>query len=120
MTFIPDSISRNQLLSLQVNAEPDFVPADTTADSRVELDVYIDALIQTLQEDHPGPVAAKTLALRLLSHLGAWHDFTADKKFDEKDISCLLWAGDEKLIHMAWSCLDQVDLGEDECECNVS
>lgn len=120
MTFIPDSISRNELLSLQVNAEPDFVPAETTAEAKVELDVYIDALYQTLQEDHPGPISAKALALHLLGHLGAWHDVIADRKFNEADSSCLLWAGDEKLLHMAWSCLNQVDLGEDQCECNAS
>lgn len=120
MTFIPDSISRNQLLSLQVDAEPDFVPAETSDGAKVDLDVYIDALIETLQEDHPGPIAAKALALRILSHLGAWHDVIADKKFSEKDDTCLLWAGDEKLIHIAYSCLDKVDLGEDPCDCNVS
>tara|TARA_R110001592_G_scaffold22603_2_gene89674 strand:- start:1855 stop:2217 length:363 start_codon:yes stop_codon:yes gene_type:complete len=112
MTYIPDRISRKELLSLQVNAEPGFVPAETTAKSKVELDVYIDALIQTLQEDQPGPVAAKALALRLVSQLRSWHEFIADKRFEEKDISCLTWAGDEKLLHMAWSCLEKVDLDD--------
>lgn len=120
MTFIPDSISRNQLLSLQVDAEPDFVPAETTDSTEADLDAYIDALLETLHEDHPGPIPAKAVALRILSHLGAWHDMMADKKFSENDNSCLLWAGDEKLIHMAYSCLDRVDLGEDTCEGNVS
>jgi len=113
MTIIPDSVSFNELLRLQVDAEPDYVPADALED----LDKYLESILALLQEDHPGPVAFKELALRILAHLGAWHDIMADKKFNEKDNTCLLWAADEKLLHTAWSCLDRVDLGEEPCEC---
>ena len=114
MTFIPDSISTNALRRLQVDAEADYVPAE----DNVDLDTYLESMLTLLQENYPGPVAFKTLALRILTHLGAWHDMMADKKFSEKDDACLLWAADEKLLHMAWSCLDRVDLGEDPCECS--
>ena len=107
MTFIPNSISTNALRRLQLDAEADYVPAET----EVELNEYLESILTLLQEDYPGPTAFKELALRILIHLGAWHDMIADKKFNEKDNTCLLWAADEKLIHMAWSCLDQVDLG---------
>jgi hypothetical protein len=116
MTIIPDSISTNDLLRLQVNAEPDFVPSDETKHD--DLDISIEAYLEVFQNEHPGPVAAKKLALRILSHLGAWHDVMANQKLSEGDAACLLWAGDEKLIHMAWSCLERVDLGDQECECD--
>lgn len=116
MTFIPDSISTNELLRLKANAEPDNIPQEST----VNLAVYIEEVLKSLQENHPGPVAFKALALRILSNLGAWHDVMAEKKFKEGDECSLLWAGDEKLIHMAWSCLNEVDLGEDCCECNTN
>lgn len=113
MTSIPDRISTNALRRLQVDAKADYVPEETEG----ELNEYLESILTFLQEDYPGPIAFKELALRILIHLGAWHDMMADKKFNEKDESCLLWAADEKLIHMAWSCLDQVDLGEEPCEC---
>ena len=117
LTFIPDSISTNDLLRLQVDAEPDFVPDERPAvDHQDDLDLSIDAFIEVFENEHKSPLAAKRLCLRLLIQLGAWHDVIADKKFAEKDESCLLWAGDEKLIHMAYSLLSRVDLGE-ECEC---
>lgn len=113
LTFIPDSISTNDLLRLQVDAEADFVPEDEK-----DLDSFIEATIEMFQAEHKGPAASKALVLRILSQLGAWHDFVADKKFKENDESCLLWAADEKLIHMAFSCLERVDLGDQECTCN--
>ena len=116
LTFIPDSISTNDLLRLQVNAEPDFVPSDEP--KLTDMDISIEAYLEVFQNEHPSPVAAKKLALCILSRLGAWHDNMAIKKLAEGDSGCLLWAGDEKLIHMAWSCLDKVDLGDQECECD--
>ena len=110
MTFIPDSVSRDELLRLTVDAEPDFVPAEEK-----DLDAFIEATLETFQKEFKTPAASKALALRILSMLGAWHDVMADKKFDDNDNSCLAWAGDEKLIHIAWSCLDRVDLGENQC-----
>ena len=119
MTFIPDSISTNDLLRLQVNAEPDFVPDERPAvNHQDDEELSIEAFIEVFQKEHASPVATKKLCLRLLSQLGAWHDIMADKKFDEKDATCLLWAGDEKLIHMAFSCLERVDLGDQGCECD--
>ena len=112
MTSIPDSISTSDLLRLQVDAEPDFVPEE--AEEEKDLDSFIEATLQVFQAEHSSPVAAKALALRILSQLGAWHDHVADKKFKEGDDTCLLWAGDEKLIHMAFSCLERVDLGDQE------
>ena len=113
MTIIPDSISRNELLRLTVNAEPDFVPEEEE-----DLDTFIEATLEVFQAEHPKPAASKALALRILGQLGAWHDVIADKKFKENDESCMLWAADEKLIHMAFSCLQRVDLGEDQCTCD--
>ena len=120
MTFIPDSISTNDLLRIQVNAEADFVPTEKPAEETepTDLDISIEAYLEVFQEECPGPVASKKLALRILSHLGAWHDHMSALKLSEGDDSCLLWAGDEKLIHMAWSCLSKVDLGDQECECD--
>jgi len=119
LTFIPDSISTNDLLRLQVDAEPDFVPDERPAvNHQDDLDLSVEAFIEVFTKEHPGPVAAKKLCLRLLSMLGSWHDIIADKKFEENDEACLLWAGDEKLIHMAFSCLERVDLGDQGCECD--
>lgn len=119
MTFIPDSISTDDLLRLQVDAEPDFVPQERPAvNHQDDEDLSIEAFIETFQKEHTSPRAAKKLCLLLLSQLGAWHDIIAEKTFAEKDESCLLWAGDEKLIHMAFSCLERVDLGEDQCTCD--
>ena len=116
LTIIPDSISTNDLLRLQVNAEPDFVPSDETKHD--DLDISIEAYLEVFQNEHSSPLASKKLALRILSLLGAWHDHMADLKLSEGDAGCLLWAGDEKLIHMAWSCLSKVDLGDQECTCD--
>jgi len=113
LTFIPDSISTNDLLRLQVDAEPDFVPEEEK-----DLDSFIDATLEVFQAEYKGPAASKALALRILSQLGAWHDIIAEKKFKENDDTCLLWAGDEKLIHMAFSCLERVDLGDQQCTCD--
>jgi hypothetical protein len=119
LTFIPDSISTNDLLRLQVNAEPDFVPDEPPAvNHQDDEDLSIESFIEVFTKAHPSPIAAKKLCLRLLSQLGAWHDVIADKKFEENDGTCLLWAGDEKLIHMAFSCLEGVDLGDQRCECD--
>jgi len=120
LTFIPDSISTNDLLRLQVDAEPDFVPDESPeVNHQDDLELSIESYIEVFMKEHPGPLASKKLCLRVLSMLGSWHDIIADKKFEENDDTCLLWAGDEKLIHMAWSCLDRVDLGEaQECTCD--
>ncbi len=113
MTFIPDSISRDELLRLTVDAEPDFVPEEEK-----DLNSFIETTLEVFQAEHKSPAASKALALRILSQLGAWHDIMADKTFKENDESCLLWAGDEKLIHMAFSCLERVDLGDQGCTCD--
>lgn len=119
LTFIPDSISTNDLLRLQVDAEPDFLPDERPAvNHQDDEDLSIEAFIEVFQKEHTSPVATKKLCLRLLSMLGAWHDDMADLKLSEGDAGCLLWAGDEKLIHMAWSCLSKVDLGDQECTCD--
>ena len=119
LTFIPDSISTNDLLRLQVDAEPDFVPDERPAvNHQDDEDLSIEAFIEVFQKEHTSPAAAKKLCLRLLSQLGAWHDIIADKKFEENDETCMLWAADEKLIHMAWSCLNNVELGEGPCTCD--
>lgn len=119
MTFIPDSISTNDLLRLQVDAEPDFVPEEgPSVNHQDDEDLSIEAFIEVFQKEHTSPVAAKKLCLRLLSQLGAWHDVMAEKHFKENSPVCLLWAGDEKLIHMAFSCLERVDLGDQNHECD--
>ena len=115
MTFIPDSISTNDLLRLQVNAEPDFVPEERPAvDHQNDEDLSIEAFIEPFQKEHTSPIASKKLCLRLLSQLGGWHDIMADKHFKDNNEACLLWAGDEKLIHIAFSCLERGDLGDRE------
>ena len=110
MTFIPDSISKDELLRIQVNAEADYVPAEDSDTQEVDEDDAIEAAFDDFLEKHPHPAASKAMALRLLSHLGAWHDLIAEKLQEKGDINCLTWAGDEKLIHMAWSCLGRVEL----------
>ncbi len=116
MTFIPDSISRDELLRLTVDAEPDFVPAedsdDCTCDHQLDNDCW--ETINAFHEKHPNPAAAQTLALAILSKLGAWHSNVADRKFEEGDQSSLLWKADERLIEVAFSCLSQVELGDAE------
>ncbi len=119
LTFIPDSISTNDLLRLQVDAEPDFVPEEHPAvNHQDDEDLSIEAFIEVFQKTHTSPAAAKKLCLSLLAQLGAWHTIIADRKFEENDESCMLWAADEKLIHMAWSCLDKVELGDQPCTCD--
>ena len=112
MTFIPDSISKDELLRIQVNAEADYVPAEEIDIEEEEECVHcaIDEAFDAFLEKHPTPAESKAMALRLLSQLGAWHEFIAEKLQAKGDINCLTWAGDEKLIHMAWSCLDRVEL----------
>ena len=115
MTFIPDSISRDELLRLTVNAEPDFVPAEDSpskAESQLEEDCW--DTINAFHEKHPHPAAAQTLALAILSKLGAWHEHVAKRTFEEGKDSCIAWAGDEKLIQVAFSCLSEVELGDYE------
>ena len=117
MTFIPDSISTNDLLRLQVDAEPDFVPDERpSVNHQDEEDLSIEAFIEVFTKEHSSPVATKKLCLRLLSMLGAWHDIMAEKHFKEENDTCLLWAGEEKLIDIAFSCLDRVDLNDQEPE----
>ena len=123
MTIIPDSISTNELLRIQVNAEADFVPNEEGLVSTNEpltdgMQIAIDAWLAAFETELPGPVAAKALALTVLMQLGMWHEAIAQKKFFENDSSCLLWAADEKLLHMAWSCLSRVDLDDQQCECD--
>lgn len=110
MTFIPDSISKDELLSIQVNAEADYVPAEETDTEEDDFDDAIEAAFCAFLEKHPTPAESKALALRILGQLGAWHDSIADTLYKKRDDTCLTWAGDEKLIHMAWSCLDQVEM----------
>ena len=115
LTFIPDSISRDELLRLTVNAEPDFVPSEDSpseAQSKLEEDCW--DTINAFHEKHPHPAAAQTLALAILSKLGAWHDHVAKRKFDEGEESALFWAGDEKHIQIAFSCLSEVELGDSD------
>ena len=110
MTFIPDSISKDELLRIQVNAEADYVPAEDTDTEEVDFDDAIEAAFDKFLKENPTPQASKAMALRLLSQLGAWHDVIANKMQEEGREACLIWAGDEKLIHIAWSCLDRVDI----------
>lgn len=118
MTFIPDSISKDELLRIQVNAEADFVPAEETDTEDVDIDDAIEATFIDFLKKHTSPAESKAMALRILSQLGAWHSIIAIQAHKKGEDSCLAWAGDEKLIHMAFSCLEQVDLGEDqECTC---
>ena len=115
MTFITDSISRDELLRLTVDAEPDFVPTENSpskAESQLEEDCW--DTINAFHEKHPNPAAAQTLALAILSKLGAWHDYVAKRKFEGGEDSSLAWAGDEKLIQLAFSCLSEVGLGDAE------
>jgi len=116
LTFIPDSISRDELLRLTVDAEPDFVPAEDSDECSCnhELDNDCWETINAFHERHPNPAAAQTLALAILSKLGAWHSNVADRKFAERDESALLWKADERLIEVAFSCLSQVELGDAE------
>ena len=115
LTFIPDSISRDELLRLTVNAEPDFVPAeDSSSEFESELDKDCWDAINAFHEKHPNPAAAQTLALAILSKLGAWHSNVADRKFEERDESCLLWKADEAVIATAFSLISQVELGDAE------
>ena len=111
MTFIPDSISKDELLRIQVNAEADYVPAEET-DTEEEECVHcaIDEAFDAFLKKHPSPAESRAMALRLLSQLGAWHELIAEKLQEKGDEACLTWAGDEKLIHMAWSCLDRVQM----------
>ena len=110
MTFIPDRISQDDLLRLQVNAEADYVPAEKTDDEEECVHCSIEDSFDEFLKKHPTPQESKAMALRLLSQLGAWHDVIADKLQEKGDEACLTWAGDEKLIHIAWSCLDRVEL----------
>ena len=114
MTFIPDSISRDELLRLTVDAEPDFVPDedfDEFSDKETQLDNDCWETIKAFHKKHPTPAAGQALALAILSKLGAWHSDVAERKFEERDESCLLWKADERLLEIAFSCLSQVELG---------
>lgn len=110
MTFIPDSISKDELLRIQVNAEADYVPAEEPDTEEVDEDDAIDAAFDDFLEKFPHPAKSKAMALRLLSQLGSWHAFAALTQQEKGDQSCLAWAGDEKLLHIAWTCLDRVEI----------
>ena len=115
MTFIPDSISRDELLRLTVNAEPDFVPTeDAPSERQSQLAEDVCDTITAFHEKHPNPAAAQTLVLAILAKLGAWHSNVADSRFEENDVACLPWKADETVIGIAFNLIEGVELGDAE------
>ena len=115
MAFIPDSISRDELLRLTVDAEPDFVPAeDSPSESESQLDKDCCETINAFHKKYPNPAAAQTLVLAILNKLGAWHSNVAESRFEDNDGACLPWKADETIIVIAYNLISQVELGDAE------
>jgi len=96
---IPDSISKDDLLALQVNAEPDFVPAEETGmyDGLTQSQVE-ELAFNTLKEAHAicsDPMLSKVLMLSLAHSWIEMHSIMAlDAMKDEEHVCALHIARD--------------------------
>ena len=115
---IPDSISTDELLRLQVNAEPDFVPAETPAmqnASDAEKISYVVDKIETLTDEFGTIFSYKLIADYCIYKLFEHHNEAYSKYFNEgNETAAVCWARDAGQFQLMGQTLRNILCGLDD------
>ena len=115
---IPDSISRDELLRLQVNAEPDFVPAETPAMQNASNDEKIAYVIDKIEEltDEFGTVFSyKLIADYCIFKIFQHHNEAFSSYFKEgMEETSLHWGRDAGQLQVMGTTLRNILCGPDD------
>jgi len=104
---IPDAISTDELLRIQVNAEADFVPAEDTASDHTQL--IIDGVDELVKEINC-PSAWLRIADYCIWQSSQLHKCKTDEALDNNDASqSLAWGADHQSLMLILAVLRSID-----------
>ena len=115
---IPDSISRDELLRIQVNAEPDFVPAETPAMQNAtdteKISFVIDQ-VEALTDEFGTIFSYKLVADYCIYKLFQHHNEASSSYFKEgMEEPSLAWARDAGHFQIMGTTLRNIHCGPDD------
>ncbi len=124
MTSIPDSISRDELLRIQVNAEPDFVPAESVNQKQYtpeEMSTMVQDAVETLTDKFGTMFGYKLTAMYCLGYMKTVHDDAAIASQEQGDIESMLgWARDGDKCQAAYGTLVDIYCGPQDFTCKIN
>ena len=104
---IPDAISTDELLRIQVNAEADFVPAENTAIDQTQL--IMDGVNELVKEINC-PTAWLKIADYCIWHSSELHKYKTDEALGNKDADqTLAWGVDHQSLMLILAMLRSID-----------
>lgn len=109
-SFIPDSVSPDELLALLKQDEPELEPADLHDQLWSVANRHLTAMFEEL----PDPLVHKVAALIILRRLADFHAQVAEMKRVDDEPDALHWASDATTLEHAWMFLKQVGVGDND------
>jgi hypothetical protein len=104
---VPDSISRDALLRLQVNAEADFVPAEEAV---IDYTALIIERVNDLVKEINCPTAWLQIADYCICQSTQWHQQRTDEYLSNKDADqALAWGADHQSLVLILAILRSID-----------
>lgn len=104
---IPDAISTDELLRIQVNAEADFVPAEDTAIDQTQL--IMDSVTNLVKEINCSSAWLK-IADYCIWQSSQLHKYRTDEALDNNDASqSLAWGADHQSLVLILALLRSID-----------
>ena len=107
-SFIPDSVSPEDLMALLKQEEPELPPADLHDQLWSVANRHLTAMYEELSD----PLVHKVAALIILRRFADWHSNVAEHKREEGEPDCLNWASDAATLEHAWMFLKAVGVGD--------
>ena len=104
---IPDDISTDELLRIQVNAEADFVPPEDAPSNQTQL--IVDGVNELVKEINC-PTAWLQIAEYCIWHSSQLHKYKTDEALDNNDATqSLAWGADHQSLVLILAILRSID-----------
>ena len=112
-SFIPDSVSPEELKALLTPEVPEIEPADLHSQLWQVANKHLTAMYEELSD----PLVHKVAAMIILRRFVDFHENVAEDKFGDQKQDALAWAADAGRLDLAWALLKETSIGNDDPYC---
>ena len=119
---IPNSFSSEDLQAMLDSApkeEEMHTPAEDTSDSSEDiLDALADEVLNSVPEEHAGPLVHKVMAMKVIARMIEWHTHMGESLHEDGDTeSGTAWLRDAGKFQACFNILQSITVGRDDFTC---
>ena len=115
---IPSGFSSDDLEKMLENAMPEPETSDDSVSEQEHIEAVVDAALESMSEESPGPVAHKVAMMQICYNMFAWHNHMAEMNMKEGDFdSAACWSRDAGHFQVIHNILANISVGHDDFTC---